>query len=58
MKEMSSTWRSVSSSAQHSKNRVLVVSDLIMPALGKVIGSVNFADLAISLGPIPPAKRC
>ena len=33
-----------------------LVGDLIMPALGKVIGGVNFADLAISLGADPAGK--
>jgi large conductance mechanosensitive channel len=28
-----------------------LVEDVIMPPLGKVIGDVNFSDLALSLGP-------
>ena len=34
-----------------------LVGDLIMPVLGKVIGGVNFADLAISLGKDPSGKE-
>jgi large conductance mechanosensitive channel len=33
-----------------------LVGDLFMPALGKVIGGVNFSDLAISLGKDPAGK--
>jgi large conductance mechanosensitive channel len=33
-----------------------LVGDVIMPPLGKVIGGVNFADLAISLGLDPAGK--
>jgi large conductance mechanosensitive channel len=33
-----------------------LVGDLFMPALGKVIGGVNFSDLAISLGADPAGK--
>jgi large conductance mechanosensitive channel len=33
-----------------------LVGDLFMPALGKVIGGFNFADLAISLGADPAGK--
>ncbi len=33
-----------------------LVGDLFMPALGKIIGDVNFSDLAISLGADPTGK--
>ena len=33
-----------------------LVGDLFMPALGTVIGGVNFSDLAISLGKDPAGK--
>jgi large conductance mechanosensitive channel len=33
-----------------------LVGDIIMPPLGKVIGGVNFSDLAISLGMDPAGK--
>jgi large conductance mechanosensitive channel len=33
-----------------------MVGDVIMPTLGKVIGGVNFSDLAISLGADPAGK--
>ena len=33
-----------------------LVGDVIMPPLGKVIGDVNFSDLAISLGKDPAGK--
>jgi large conductance mechanosensitive channel len=33
-----------------------LVGDLIMPALGRVIGDVNFSDLAVSLGADPSGK--
>ncbi|HXP25324.1 MAG TPA: large-conductance mechanosensitive channel protein MscL [Steroidobacteraceae bacterium] len=33
-----------------------LVGDVIMPPLGKVIGGVNFSDLAISLGADPTGK--
>src|SRR5271154_2386574 len=33
-----------------------LVADIIMPALGKVIGGVNFSDLAVSLGADPAGK--
>ena len=34
-----------------------LVEDVIMPPLGKVIGGVNFSDLAVSLGPDPTGKE-
>jgi large conductance mechanosensitive channel len=34
-----------------------LVGDLIMPPLGKVIGGINFSDLAISLGKDPTGKE-
>ncbi|MDP9013976.1 MAG: large-conductance mechanosensitive channel protein MscL [Pseudomonadota bacterium] len=34
-----------------------LVGDLIMPPLGKLIGDVNFSDLAISLGKDPTGKE-
>src|SRR3979411_995799 len=34
-----------------------LVGDLIMPPLGKLIGGVNFSDLAISLGKDPTGKE-
>ncbi len=34
-----------------------LVEDVIMPPLGKVIGGVNFADLALSFGPDPAGKE-
>jgi large conductance mechanosensitive channel len=33
-----------------------LVGDLIMPALGRIIGDVNFSDLAVSLGADPSGK--
>ena len=33
-----------------------LVGDVIMPPLGKVIGGINFSDLAISLGKDPVGK--
>jgi large conductance mechanosensitive channel len=33
-----------------------LVGDVIMPSLGKVIGGVNFSDLAIGLGADPTGK--
>ena len=33
-----------------------MVGDVVMPALGKIIGDVNFSDLAISLGADPSGK--
>ena len=32
------------------------VGDVVMPAVGKLIGGVNFSDLAISLGPAADGK--
>jgi large conductance mechanosensitive channel len=34
-----------------------LVEDIIMPPLGKVIGGVNFTDLAVSLGTDPAGKE-
>ncbi len=34
-----------------------LVGDIIMPPLGKVIGDVNFADLALNLGKDPTGKE-
>jgi large conductance mechanosensitive channel len=34
-----------------------LVEDIIMPPLGKVIGGVNFTDLAVSLGADPAGKE-
>jgi large conductance mechanosensitive channel len=34
-----------------------MVGDLFMPALGKVIGGINFSDLAITLGKDPTGKE-
>ena len=34
-----------------------LVEDVIMPPLGKVIGGVNFSDLAVSLGTDPTGKE-
>jgi large conductance mechanosensitive channel len=34
-----------------------LVGDLFMPALGRLIGGVNFSDLAISLGKDPAGKE-
>jgi large conductance mechanosensitive channel len=34
-----------------------LVGDLLMPALGKIIGGVNFSDLALSLGKDPTGKE-
>ncbi len=34
-----------------------LVGDVIMPPLGKVIGGVNFSDLAFSLGKDPTGKE-
>ncbi len=34
-----------------------LVGDLFMPALGKIIGGVNFSDLALSLGKDPTGKE-
>lgn len=33
-----------------------LVGDVIMPALGKIIGGINFADLAVNLGADPAGK--
>jgi large conductance mechanosensitive channel len=33
-----------------------LVADVIMPVLGKVIGGVNFSDLAVTLGKDPTGK--
>jgi large conductance mechanosensitive channel len=33
-----------------------LVGDMFMPALGKIIGGVNFSDLAVSLGKDPAGK--
>jgi len=33
-----------------------LVEDIIMPPIGKVIGNVNFTDLAVSLGMSPDGK--
>ena len=33
-----------------------LVGDVVMPLLGKLVGGVNFADLAISLGAGPDGK--
>jgi large conductance mechanosensitive channel len=33
-----------------------LVGDVVMPPLGKVIGGVNFSDLAFSLGMDPAGK--
>ena len=34
-----------------------LVGDLFMPALGQLIGGINFSDLAISLGKDPTGKE-
>ncbi|MEO8064137.1 MAG: large-conductance mechanosensitive channel protein MscL [Pseudomonadota bacterium] len=34
-----------------------LVEDIIMPPLGKIIGGVNFSDLAVSLGTDPTGKE-
>ncbi len=34
-----------------------MVGDLFMPALGKVIGGINFSDMAVSLGKDPTGKE-
>jgi large conductance mechanosensitive channel len=34
-----------------------LVGDLVMPLLGKVVGGVNFTDLAVSLGAGPDGKE-
>ena len=34
-----------------------LVEDIIMPPLGKIIGGVNFTDLAVSLGTDPAGKE-
>ena len=34
-----------------------LVGDLFMPALGKVIGGINFSDLAVTLGKDPTGKE-
>jgi large conductance mechanosensitive channel len=34
-----------------------LVGDIIMPPLGKVVGDVNFSDLAINLGKDPTGKE-
>jgi large conductance mechanosensitive channel len=34
-----------------------LVGDMFMPALGKIIGGINFSDLAISLGKDPTGKE-
>ena len=33
-----------------------LVGDLVMPILGKIIGGINFSDLAVSLGKDPAGK--
>ncbi|MEA3142000.1 MAG: large conductance mechanosensitive channel [Gammaproteobacteria bacterium] len=33
-----------------------LVADVIMPALGKIIGGINFSDLALNLGADPTGK--
>jgi large conductance mechanosensitive channel len=34
-----------------------LVGDIFMPVLGKVIGGINFSDLAVSLGKDPTGKE-
>jgi len=34
-----------------------LVGDVFMPILGKVIGGINFSDMATSLGPDPTGKE-
>jgi large conductance mechanosensitive channel len=34
-----------------------LVGDIFMPALGKVIGGINFSDLAVDLGKDPTGKE-
>jgi large conductance mechanosensitive channel len=34
-----------------------LVGDLVMPLLGKIVGGVNFSDLAVSLGAGPDGKE-
>ncbi len=34
-----------------------LVGDIVMPALGRVIGGINFSDLAVSLGKDPNGKE-
>jgi large conductance mechanosensitive channel len=34
-----------------------LVGDIVMPALGRVIGGINFSDLAVSLGKDPTGKE-
>jgi large conductance mechanosensitive channel len=34
-----------------------LVGDIFMPAIGKVIGGINFSDLAITLGKDPTGKE-
>ncbi len=34
-----------------------LVGDIVMPALGRVIGGINFSDLAIGLGKDPTGKE-
>jgi len=34
-----------------------LVGDVIMPALGRIIGGVNFSDLAVNLGKDPTGKE-
>ena len=33
-----------------------LVADIVMPVLGKVIGGINFSDLAVNLGKDPTGK--
>ena len=35
-----------------------LVGDVIMPVIGKLVGGVNFSDLAIKLGLIRLARMC
>jgi large conductance mechanosensitive channel len=34
-----------------------LVGDIVMPALGRMIGGINFSDLAVSLGKDPTGKE-
>ena len=43
--------------AAFGKIVTLLVEDIIMPPIGKVIGGVNFSDLAVSLGTDPAGKE-
>ncbi len=55
---MWSTWRSgVIIGAAFGKIVSSLVGDLFMPGLGKIIGGVNFSDLALSLGKDPTGKE-